>query len=257
MTFGLRQSLLALVAAVLLLGAAQPSTPVWGYRVVKAYPHDPQAFTQGLFFEGGQFFESTGQKGSSWLRRVELETGKVLQQQDLPPNYFGEGSIGWKDKIVQLTWQEGVGFVWDLKTFEPRGAFAYPGEGWGLTRDDKRLIMSDGTAELRFLDPETLEEIGRVTVTDGGAKIDQLNELEWVEGEVWANIWLTDRIARIDPKTGKVVGWIDLTGILRPAAAKGGEDVLNGIAYDAARKKVYVTGKLWPELYEIELVRKR
>jgi len=235
---------------------AEP-TPVYGYEVVATYPHDPNAFTQGLFWRDGLMFESTGLEGQSFIRKVRLETGEVLMHRNLASRYFGEGIVDWKDKLVQLTWQNRVGFSYDIATFQPRGQFQYSGEGWALTRDDKRIIMSDGTSELRFLDPETLAETGRITVTDGGAQIAQLNELEWVKGEVFANIWQTDRIARIDPTTGKVTGWIDLKGILKPTAPLTRQpDVLNGIAYDAAGDRLFVTGKFWPAIYQIKLVRK-
>ena len=243
-------------------GAAEPAIPVWGYRVVKSYPHDPGAFTEGLFFKDGDLFESTGLNGRSTIRRVKLETGEVVQRVSLPDELFGEGIVDWKDRLVGLTWQSQFGFVLDLKTFELKGRFGYPGEGWGLTRDDRELIMSDGTAELRFLDPETLRETRRVKVTAAGQPVTRLNELEWVEGEVYANVWQTDRIARIDPKSGRVVGWIELGGLLR--AGLGGPrredadpnvDVLNGIAWDAATRRLFVTGKYWPKLFEIQLVR--
>ena len=235
--------------------AAAPSgpAPVYGYRVVASFPHDRGAFTEGLFYRDGQLFESTGLNGRSSIRRVELKTGRVLQQRDIPAAYFGEGIVADGDRLVELTWRSQVGFTYDLKTFAPRGQFHYPGEGWALTSDGRRLIMSDGTAQLRFLDPATLKETGRLTVTDAGEPVTNLNELEWVRGEIWANIWTTDRIARIDPASGRVVGWIDLRGLLPAADRQGGEDVLNGIAYDAAGDRVFVTGKQWPKLFQITL----
>jgi glutamine cyclotransferase len=236
---------------------ARGAAPEYGYRVVRAFPHDRTAFTEGLFFLDGFLYESTGLEGRSSIRKERLETGEVLQSRTVPAQYFGEGIVAWKDRLIELTWQSQVGFLYDLSTLAPFADFHYPGEGWALTRDDHRLIMSDGTAELRFLDPDTLKELGRVKVTDEGRPVTNLNELEYVKGEVLANIWQTNRIARIDPATGKVVGWIDLTGLLSDAdRAAAPVDVLNGIAYDAKADRLFVTGKLWPKLFEIKLVPK-
>ena len=233
------------------------AAPIYGYKVVKSYPHDTGAFTEGLFLQGGFLYESTGLEGRSSIRKVDLQTGKVLLQRDIPTTYFGEGIIAWNGRLIELTWQNQIGFIYDLASFKPVGAFRYPGEGWALTHDGKRIIMSDGTPQLRFLDPTTLRETGRLTVTDNGRPLANLNELEWVKGEIYANIWQTDRIARIDPKTGKVVGWIDLSGLLDVrSSGPDRPDVLNGIAYDAAKDRLYVTGKFWPRLYEIKLVPK-
>ena len=249
------------LAVVLLLGLGSPqaharaTTPVYGYEVVRTYPHDPHAFTEGLFLRDGFLYESTGLEGASSIRKIVLETGGVENERSLSSWYFGEGIIDWQDRLIQLTWKNQIGFVYALDDFESRGQFSYAGEGWALTRDDKRLIMSDGTSRLRFLDPETLKETGGITVTDEGRPVDQLNELEWVKGEILANIWQTDRIARIDPASGKVKGWIDLTGLL-PEADRARTDVLNGIAYDAKADRLIVTGKLWPRMYEIRLVAK-
>ena len=253
-----RPILIPLLALLLAAGAplARAATPVYGYQVVRTYPHDPNAFTEGLFLRDGFLYESTGLEGASSIRKVELETGRVELERSISSRYFGEGIVDWKDRLIELTWKHQLGFIYDLDDFETRGEFSYPGEGWALTRDDRRIIMSDGTARLRFLDPETLKEIGGVTVTDQGQPVDQLNELEWVKGEIYANIWLTDRIARIDPVTGKVKGWIDLTGLL-PVEDRSRADVLNGIAYDARADRLIVTGKLWPRLYEIRVVAKR
>jgi glutamine cyclotransferase len=254
---------LGIAALALLLGApvfsapASAAVPVYGYQVLRAYPHDPQAFTEGLFYRDGELYESTGLEGHSTIRRVNLETGQVLQQREIAPQYFGEGIIAWKDRLVELTWQSHIGFVYDLKTFSPISSFQYPGEGWALTRDDHRLIMSDGTPDIRFLDPETLAETGRIHVTDDGRPVRNINELEWVKGEIYANIWQTDLIARIDPESGKVVGWIDLRGLLKPEDIHGQVDVLNGIAYDAEHDRLFVTGKLWSKLFEIRLVRRK
>ena len=221
---------------------------------MRAYPHDPRAFTQGLLFHDGVLYEGTGQWGESSIRKVNLETGEVLQKREIPEAYFGEGIAIAGNRLIELTWRNQKGFVYDLATFEPKAEFTYPGEGWGLTSDGKRLIMSDGTAQLRFLDPATLQETGRITVTAGGQPVNQLNELEWVNGEVWANIWKEDRIARIDPATGKVTGWIDMRGLLSPAERPDPDDVLNGIAYDAKSGRIFVTGKRWPKLFEIQVV---
>jgi glutaminyl-peptide cyclotransferase len=231
--------------------------PEYGYEVVHTYPHDPQAYTQGLFYLNGFLYESTGLNGESSIRKERLETGEILQRHSVPEQYFGEGIVNWKDRLIEITWKTEVGFVYDLGTFAMKNQFSYPGQGWGLTQDGKRIIMSDGTAELRFWDPETLRETGRVRVTADGAPVDELNELEWVKGEVYANVYQTDRIARIDPSSGKVVGWIDLTGILSPADRQRQVDVLNGIAYDAATNRLFVTGKWWPKLFEIKLVKKQ
>ncbi|HJT89111.1 MAG TPA: glutaminyl-peptide cyclotransferase [Bryobacteraceae bacterium] len=229
--------------------------PEYGYEVVHAYPHDPQAFTEGLFYLNGYLYESTGLNGQSSVRKVKLETGEVLQKREVPEAYFGEGIINWKDRLLQLTWKNQVGFIYDLATFSVRGQFQYPGEGWSLTQDGKRIIMSDGTPELRFLDPETLRETGRITVTDTAGPVKDINELEWVKGEIYANIWQTRRIVRINPSTGKVVGWIDLSGLLSPAE-ESQTDVMNGIAYDSKGDRLFVTGKYWPKLFQIRLVRK-
>lgn len=253
-----RPILIPLLALLLAAGAplARAATPVYGYQVVRTYPHDPNAFTEGLFLRDGFLYESTGLEGASSIRKVELETGRVELERSISSRYFGEGIVDWKDRLIELTWKHQLGFIYDLDDFETRGEFSYPGEGWALTRDDHRIIMSDGTARLRFLDPETLKETGGVTVTDDGQPVDQLNELEWVKGEIYANIWQTDRIARIDPATGQVKGWIDLAGLL-PAEDRWRADVLNGIAYDAKADRLIVTGKLWPRLYEIRVVAKR
>lgn len=228
--------------------------PISSYRVIESYPHDHQAFTQGLVFEDGIFYEGTGLNGQSSLRKVNPITGEVLQRIDLDQQYFGEGITIFNEKIYQITWQSQVGFIYN-KDFELLGEFQYPGEGWGLTHDGERLIMSDGTPIIRFLDPETLDEIGNILVNDSNGPVLRLNELEYVNGEIWANIWLTDRIARIDPASGKVLSWIDLSGLLSEEDRAGlNTDVLNGIAYDSASDRLYVTGKLWPKLYEIEIV---
>ena len=236
----------------------QPPTanlPVYGYQVVRAFPHDPRAFTQGLQYVDGVFFEGTGQVGQSSIRRVEVETGKVLQQRDVPAPHFGEGITVWKNDFIELTWQTHVAFVYDRKTFEPKKQFRYPGEGWGLTHDGVNLIMSDGTSELRVLDPVTFAEKRRIKVTAAGEPLRELNEVEFVKGEIFANIWQTDYVARIAPDTGKVTGYIDLRGLLS-SAERARTDVLNGIAYDAEHDRLFVTGKWWPKLFEIKLIAK-
>lgn len=231
----------------------------YGYQVVKSYPHDRAAFTQGLVYRDGYLYESTGLEGKSTLRKVDLNTGRVLQQYDLLPNYFGEGLTDWGPHLIQLTYQTQTGFVYDRETLTLKSSFAYSGEGWGLTQDGTRLIMSDGTSTLRFLDPVTFSEKGRVTVRDGGQPVVDLNELEYVRGEIYANVWRTDRIARISPATGEVVGWIDLRNLVKPGEIPRSSPsfeaaVLNGIAYDAAKDRLFVTGKLWPKLFEIRVV---
>jgi glutaminyl-peptide cyclotransferase len=250
-----RRAALALLAAAL-AAPVLAATPVQGFKVVNSYPHDPDAFTQGLFFHDGFLFEGTGLRGRSSIRKVEMETGKVVQQVDLPADVFGEGISQWGDRLIGITWTEQTAYVLDLKTFKLWRKFNYPGEGWGLTRSDKELVMSDGSSELRFLDPLTFKELRRVRVTADGKPVDQLNELEWVEGEVLANVWMTDRIARIDPRTGRVTGWIDLSGLLPSSQRPNPDAVLNGIAYDARKKRLFVTGKLWPRLFEIQLTKK-
>jgi glutamine cyclotransferase len=230
------------------------AVPVYTYKTINTYPHDPNAYTQGLVFEDGILYEGTGLRGRSTLRKVVLETGDVWQLYALPAQFFGEGVTVFGDRIIQLTWQSNVGFVYDKNSFALLQEFHYPTEGWGLTHDGERLIMSDGTPTLHFLDPETLEEIGRIEVYDQDSPVPKLNELEYIQGEIYANVWQTDRIARIDPHTGQVVGWIDLSGLLSPEDYSQPLDVLNGIAYDSKNDRLFVTGKLWPKLFEIELV---
>jgi glutamine cyclotransferase len=234
--------------------SAVPPAPIYTYRVVNAYPHDPAAFTEGLVFYDGYLYEGTGLVGHSSLCKVDLQTGTVQQSRLLPEPFFGEGIAILDGQIVQLTWKSQVGFVYDQETFELERTFAYPTEGWGLTTDGERWIMSDGTATLHFLDRQTLREVGRVQVAGDRGPVANLNELEYVNGEVFANVWKTDRIVRIDPATGVVTGWIDLTGILSTVAVSSQVDVLNGIAYDGGNDRLFVTGKLWPWLFEIELV---
>jgi glutamine cyclotransferase len=224
------------------------------FEVVAAYPHDPAAFTQGLAIEAGQLYEGTGQYGASTVRLVDLASGRVKKQRALGPRYFGEGIAILGGLLFQLTWQNGVVVVYDLDTFEVERTMQYDGEGWGLTHDGRELIMSDGSATLRFRDPQTFSITREIEVRSAGVPLSRLNELEYVDGEIWANIWYDDRIARISPADGMVLGFIDLR-TLYPQSARGSEAVLNGIAYDAAAKRLFVTGKNWPQLYEIEVAR--
>ena len=233
---------------------AQATTPVDTYRVVNAYPHDPAAYTQGLIYRDGFLYESTGLNGRSSLRKVRLETGEVIQQHRVDQAHFAEGLAEWKGQLIQLTWQSNIAFVYDVSTLSPRQTLSYPGEGWGLAHDGKQFVLSDGTDQLRFLDSDTFREIRRVSVSDRRARVRDLNELEYVRGEVYANVWHTDRIARISPQTGAVIRWIDLRGLMSAGYRLDSEAVLNGIAYDAANNRLFVTGKLWPRLFEIQIV---
>jgi glutaminyl-peptide cyclotransferase len=258
-----------LVAAFALAASAcDPSTragdgiPEYGYQVVHTYPHDRGAFTEGLFYENGFLYESTGMNLESSLRKVKLETGEVVQKFNWPEAYFGEGIIKWHNKVYQLTYKNQIGFIFDFDTLAKKGEFQYQGQGWAFTTDGKQIYM-DGSRdvqaeqsdpEIRILDPETFKETGIIKVTAEGVPVKNLNELEWVRGEIYANIWQTNKIARIDPKTGKVVGWIDLTGILSPQDQQGANE-LNGIGYDANGDRLFVTGKNWPKLFEIKLVK--
>ncbi len=232
--------------------------PEYTFKIVRTFPHEPTAFTQGLAYRDGFLYEGTGLEGRSSLRKVRLETGEIVQRVDLAPELFGEGITLLKNEVLQLTWQSEIGFVYNLTDFHLLRSFSYSGEGWGLTTNSKsnEIFMSDGTSEIRVLNAGTLAEKRRFTVYDGDAPIDQLNELEFVDGEIFANVWQTDRIARISPQSGKVVGWIDLKGLLSPIYRLQSDAVLNGIAYDSDRKRLFVTGKLWPRIFEIRLVPK-
>lgn len=256
------RALIAILALATCACAPAPDAEAreYGYEVVHAYPHDPKAFTEGLFYDNGYLYESTGLEGQSSLRKVKIETGEVLQKRDLPEEYFGEGIVRWHDKLYQMTYRAQLGFVLDFDTFAPKGQFHYQGQGWAFTTDGRNIYM-DGSrdvdaeasdAEIRIWDPETLRETGVIHVTDEGRPLQNINELEWVKGEIFANVWHTDRVARINPKNGKVVGWIDLSGLLSPAESQN-VDVLNGIAYDARHDRLFVTGKQWPKLFEIKL----
>lgn len=235
--------------------ASNAPAPKYGYQILNIFPHDSNAFTQGLILVDGKLLESTGQEGRSSLRSVEISSGKVLKKVDVPLPYFAEGMTVLNGKVYQLTWQHNVGFIYDLQTLEKTGHFEYPGEGWGLTTDGQSLIISDGSNRIKFLDPASLRVTRTISVTDGGTPVNQLNELEFVKGEIYANIWHSDRVAAIDPQTGRVKAWIDLTGLMPEEEPLDEEAVLNGIAYDQANDKFYVTGKLWPRLFEIKVKR--
>ncbi|HWE84022.1 MAG TPA: glutaminyl-peptide cyclotransferase [Terracidiphilus sp.] len=241
-----------LLSAVILLPAL--AFPAEGYRIVHTYPHDPNAFTQGLVFVDGHLYESDGRFGQSRLRMDDLETGRPVQQIQLDSQYFGEGLTNWGSTLIQLTWQSHTAFVYDRFSFRLLRTLHYPWDGWGLTQDGKSLILSDGSSDLHFLDPATLHEIRHITVKDNGRPVDQLNELEYIRGEIYANIWHTARIARISPATGQVLGWIDLAGLLPAGSVTDPEAVLNGIAWDPEHNRLFVTGKLWPKLFEIQVV---
>jgi len=241
----------------LLAQAPHPASPhrpqEYTFAIVAVYPHDTSAFTQGLAYRDGFLYEGTGREGQSSLRKVRLETGEIVQQVNLEPDLFGEGITLLNDKVIQLTWKSGIGFVYDLNSFRLLRRFSYSGEGWGLATNGRELFLSDGTPEIRVLDGETFQEKRRIKVHEGSTAVDQLNELEFVEGQVFANLWHSNRVARISPQTGDVVGWIDLTGLLSPMYRLEPEAVLNGIAYDPIRKRLFVTGKLWPRIFEIKL----
>ena len=244
----------AVPSYILLKGKSGGSVPLrYNYEIVRSYPHDEQAFTEGLVFENGVLYEGTGLYGYSTLRRVELQTGRSLQLYSMPNQFFGEGITVFNDKIIQLTWLSHEGFVYNKTSFERLGEFNYSTEGWGITYDGNRLIMSDGTANLYFINPETFERTGQIEVHDNASPVTELNELEYIKGDVYANIWLQEKIAIINPETGQVKAWIDLTGIQSRVNCSG-QDVLNGIAYDADGDRLFITGKRWPQLFEIKLV---
>jgi len=236
------------------LTASHAAVPTYDYEIIHTYPHDTSAFTEGLFYLNGFLYESTGLEQHSSIRKVRIATGEVVRKIDIPPQYFGEGIVGWQGHLFSLTWKSQIGFVFDLNTFKLQRQFTYPGEGWALTRNDHEIIMSDGTPDLRFLDPKTLAETGRIQVTLEGKPVHNVNELEWVKGEIYANVWQTNWVVRIDPGSGRVVGLINLSGLLKPSdIVEGQTDVLNGIAYDAKGDRLFVTGKNWPKLFEIRL----
>ena len=246
-------ALLALLAVACATGTAADNPPErYGYRVISEYAHDPQAFTQGLVYYRGFLYESTGRYGASSIRKVEMETGKVVAQRALPARFFGEGLTVAGDRLIQLTWREATGFVYDPESLELLATFHYPTEGWGLAYDGAWLLMSDGSATLYRLDPETFGIVGTLEVRDAGVPVRRLNELEFIEGSLYANVWQEDRIAKIDPASGRVVAWIDLGGLLKNGASAAG--VLNGIAFEPSSRRILVTGKLWPKLFAIDIV---
>jgi glutamine cyclotransferase len=237
----------------LFLAARQTEPVLYRARVIASYPHDPGAFTQGLLFHDGYFWESTGHYGQSSLRRVELPSGAVLARRELPANIFAEGLARWGDELIQLTWTNRIGFVYTLEDLRPVKMFRLGGEGWGLTHDGRQLIMSNGSAELIFLDPQSYTEVRRLPVHDRGQPVQQLNELEYIKGQIWANVWMTDRIAIISPEDGRLMAWLDLEGLLPAAERQPAVAELNGIAYDAQNDRIFVTGKYWPKIFEIAL----
>jgi glutaminyl-peptide cyclotransferase len=249
----------AILVCVAILGFGAATTaqrnpaPVQSYKLIATFPHDTSSFTQGMVFAGnGKIYESTGLEGESTLRLVDITTGKTLQRLDVPSQYFAEGLALVGDELIQLTWRTRLGFVYDRKTFKQKRTFPYKTEGWGLAYDgSSRLVMSDGSDTLTFLDPKTLAAIKTLRVHDAGKPVGNLNELEWIEGEIWANVWTTDRIARISPNTGEVNAWVDLSTLYPRAQRDPGADVMNGIAYDGATRRIYITGKKWPRLYQI------
>lgn len=239
----------------LLASSAPPPAPIerCSYRIVHSYPHDGAAFTQGLFWDGGHLYEGTGQYGRSRVARIDLKTGKALASVRLPADQFGEGITHWRGQIIGVTWKGGVGHRWRIGDLKPLGNFTYDGEGWGVAIHGDSLVLSDGTPVLRFFDPATMREHRRVTVRFGGRPLAMLNELEAIDGEIWANVWMTDKIVRIDPDSGDIRSYVDLAGLRQDAGARGTDAVLNGIAWDAKGKRLFVTGKNWPKLYEIAL----
>ncbi len=235
--------------------ATAPAVPIYKLKIIKVFPHDPEAFTEGLFYDHGSLYESTGRNGQSSVRQVNLDTGQVIQQAPIDSHYFGEGIAPWNGHIVGLTWQTEKGFVWNQADLHLKSTFAYKGEGWGMTGNAKNLIMSDGTPTLKFLDPVTLKVAKTITVTYLGKPVDQVNELEWIDGQILANIWRTRDIVRIDPTTGKITGVIDLSNLPEVNTPPSDPDaVANGIAFDPKGHRIFVTGKLWPHLYQVELV---
>ncbi|WP_263359427.1 glutaminyl-peptide cyclotransferase [Acidicapsa ligni] len=256
--FSVRTLSLSLFRAValcaILLPACSPAAPVAHYKIVATYPHSTESYTEGLFYRDGLFYEGTGLEGHSAVLAIQPDSGKVLQRRDLPAPYFGEGIIDWGPNLYEWTWQSHICFVYDRFSLRLIKQFAYTGEGWGMTRTAKEIITSDGTDILRFRDPETFKEIRHIAVKDGNKSISQLNELEYIHGEIYANVWHSDLIARISPRDGHVIGWIDFTGILPETEKINGESVLNGIAYDAQRDRIFVTGKQWPRIFEVKII---
>lgn len=248
----------ALLSAAASTSAATPAAaPVSGYTVVAKYPHSTDSYTEGFLYLDGLFYEGTGMEGRSALLAIQPSTGKPVQQRVLPRQYFGEGIIDVGPNIYEWTWQTHIGFVIDRFSMRQVRTFTYTGEGWGMTRDKNSIITSDGSDTLRFRNPQTFAETRHIVVHDGGKAIDQLNELEYIKGEIWSNVWHDNRIARISPKDGHVISWVDLTGILPENQKRDAESVLNGIAYDAEHDRIFVTGKQWPAVFEIKVVPKK
>lgn len=251
-----KTKLLLVLFALTIVGyavLASNRVPEFNVEIVNTYPHDPKAFTQGLIYHDGFLYESTGLRGESSLRKVKLESGEVLNKHDLNAKFFGEGLAIWEDKLIQLTWHAGIAFICNIDDLSATKAFAYSGEGWGLTTNADGFILSDGSADLSFRDPKTFQEVKRITVKDGEKPVTKLNELEFIKGEIYANIWMKNKIARIDPKSGQVTGWIDLKKLVPKEHVGSDEAVLNGIAYDHEKNRLFVTGKLWPKLFEIKI----
>ena len=246
--------LVLMVAPLEAQTAAPEKIPVEVAQIVKRFPHDPHAFTEGLFIDRGELFESTGEQGRSSVRQVDMASGKVLKSVAIPPPHFGEGIAPWQGQILSLTWQGRTGFRWNRKTLQKLGSFRYEGEGWALTSNGRELVMSDGTDTLRFIDPVKFTVKRTLKVSIQGKPLRMINELEWVDGQVFANIWMTDFAVKIDPVSGKVTGLIDLSALHRAAGAYGEDQVANGIAWDARTRKLYFTGKEWPALFEVKLV---
>jgi glutamine cyclotransferase len=251
------KKLLLITSLALPSVSAWAATPVYGYKVVATYPHATSSYTEGFFYLNGMFYEGTGIKGHSQVLVYEPKTGTVKQSIELPPQYFGEGIVDWGPNLYEWTWQTNVGFVRDRASLKVLKQFTYSGEGWGMTHTARELVTSDGSSTLTFRDPATFKETRHIVVKDAGTEITQLNELEFIKGEIYANVWHTDRIARISPRDGRVLGWIDLTGILSPMFKLDSEAVLNGIAYDAEHDRLFVTGKQWPSIFEIKLIPKK
>lgn len=250
----LLSTFILLALAAVLAVSASAAAPVSGYKVVAAYPHSTRSYTEGFFYRDGLFYEGTGMKGRSAVLAIEPETGKIVQRRDLPEQYFGEGIIDWGPNLYEWTWQSHICFVYDRFSLRPVRQFTYTGEGWGMTRTAKEIITSDGTATLRFRDPDTFRETRHIVVKDGASTVDELNELEYIHGQIYANIWHSDRIARISPKDGHILGWIDLTGLLPADQRVDSKSVLNGIAYDPQHDRLFVTGKRWPSVFQIKVL---
>jgi glutamine cyclotransferase len=240
--------------ALVLIMAFLTNAPVFGYKVVAIFPHSTESYTEGFFYRDGLFYEGTGLKGHSKVMAIQPQTGKVIQKLAIPPQYFGEGIVDWGPNLYQWTWQSNVGFIYDRFSLRLVKRFSYTGEGWGMTHDKTAIITSDGSDTLRFRDPATFIETRQIVVKDGATPIKDLNELEYIKGEIYSNVWHSDRIARISPRDGHVIGWVDLTGILPADQRLNDDSVLNGIAYDAQHDRVFVTGKQWPSIFEIKIV---